>query len=148
MKLTDALLGEHGTFYVLFSQIEEIAAMEGPLAQIRGATMVLGAMVDSHAAIEEKLLFSALEPHLGTNDGPLAVMRAEHEKMACLLEQIEDTDDTDRVILWIEEALSAARSHFQREERVLFPMAQHLLGDEELTRLGRAWAEVRQVEIG
>jgi hemerythrin-like domain-containing protein len=46
------------------------------------------------------------------------------------------------------QALSAARSHFQREERVLFPMAQHLLGDEELTRLGRACSEVRQVEIG
>ncbi len=74
-------------------------------------------------------------------------MRAEHEEMARLLEQIEDADDADQVILWIEEALSAARSHFQKEERVLFPMAQHLLGDEALTRLGRAWAEARRVTI-
>ena len=148
MKLTDALLGEHGTFYVLFNQIEEIAAMDGPLAQIRGATTVLGAMVDSHATLEDELLFSALEPHLGTDDGPLAVMRTEHAEMARLLEQIEDADDAGQIILWIEEALSAARSHFQKEERVLFPMAQHLLGDETLTRLGRAWAEARGVTIG
>ncbi len=40
VKLTDALLGEHGVFYVLFNQIEEIAAIESPLAQIRGATTV------------------------------------------------------------------------------------------------------------
>ncbi len=147
VKLTDALLGEHGVFYVLFNQIEEIAAIESPLAQIRGATTVLGAMVDSHATLEDELLFSALEPHLGTGDGPLAVMRAEHEEMARLLEQIEDADDADQVILWIEEALSAARSHFQKEERVLFPMAQHLLGDEALTRLGKSWAKARRVTI-
>ncbi len=60
MKLTDALLGEHGTFYVLFNQIEKIAATEDPLARIRGATTVLGAMVDSHATLEDELLFSAL----------------------------------------------------------------------------------------
>jgi hemerythrin-like domain-containing protein len=143
VKLTDALLGEHGVFYVLFNQIEEIAAIESPLAQIRGATTVLGAMVDSHATLEDELLFSAIEPHLGTGDGPLAVMRAEHEEMARLLEQIKDADDADQV----EEALSAARSHFQKEERVLFPMAQHLLGDEALTRLGKSWAKARRVTI-
>jgi hemerythrin-like domain-containing protein len=147
VKLTDALLGEHGVFYVLFNHIEEIADIEGPLAQIRGATTVLEAMVDSHATLEDELLFSALVPHLGTDSGPLAVMRTEHEEMARLLEQIEDADDTDQIVLWIEEALSAARSHFQKEERVLFPMAQHLLGDEALTRLGRAWAEARRVTI-
>jgi iron-sulfur cluster repair protein YtfE (RIC family) len=148
VKLTDALLGEHGTFYVLFSQIEKIAAIQGPLAQIRGATTVLGAMVGSHASLEEELLFSAPEPHLGTGDGPLAVMRSEHEELARLLQQIEDAVDADQVILWIEEALSVARSHFQKEERVLFPMAQQLLGDETLTRLGRAWAEARRVTLG
>ena len=41
----------------------------------------------------------------------------------------------------------AARSHFQKEEQVLFPMARRLLGDEELTRLGSAWAEARRVTI-
>ncbi|MFQ5567320.1 MAG: hemerythrin domain-containing protein [Paracoccaceae bacterium] len=147
MKLTDALLGEHGAFYVLFDQIERIAAIEGPLAQIRGATTVLGAMVDSHATLEDELLFSALEPHLGTGDGPLAVMRAEHQEMARLLEQIEDAADADQIILWVEQALSAARGHFQKEEQILFPMAQGLLGDAALIRLGRAWAEARRVTI-
>jgi len=148
VKLTDALLGEHGIFYALFDQIEEIAAIEGATAQILGATTVLAAMVGSHAKLEEELLFSALEPHLGKGYGPLAVMRAEHEEMERLLGQIEDAADVEGAMLWVEEALSAARSHFQKEEQVLFPMAQRLLGDEALTRLGRAWAEARRVTIG
>ncbi len=60
---------------------------------------------------------------------------------------IEDAADVEGAMLWVEEALSAARSHFQKEEQVLFPMAQRLLGDEALTRLGRAWAEARRVTI-
>ncbi|MBC8339516.1 MAG: hypothetical protein H8E39_12585, partial [Alphaproteobacteria bacterium] len=60
MKLTDALLGEHGAFYILFDQIEEIANIDGAIAQIQGATTVLEAMVTSHAKLEEELLFSAL----------------------------------------------------------------------------------------
>ncbi len=147
MKLTDALIGEHGAFYTLFDEIEEIATRESAVPMILGTTAVLAAMVDSHATLEEELLFSALEPHLGKDSGPLAVMRAEHGEMQRLLEQIEDASDVDEAIHWVGEALSAARSHFQKEEQVLFPMARRLLGDEELTRLGSAWAEARRVTI-
>ena len=97
--------------------------------------------------MEDELLFAALEPHLGKHDGPLAIMRAEHEEMKRLLWQIEDAVESDEAIVLVEEALSAARRHFQKEEQVLFPMAQRLLGDEELTRLGSAWAEARRVTI-
>ena len=147
MKLTDALLGEHGAFYVLFDQIDEIAATQSAVAQLRGATTVLAAMLYSHATLEEQLLFSALEPHLGKDDGPLAVMYDEHKKMERMLGQMEEMPDVDQAILWITEALGAARSHFQKEEEVLFPMAQSVLGDETLSRLGRAWAEARGVTI-
>ncbi len=148
MKLTDALIGEHSAFYTLFDAIEEIATRESAMAIILGATAILEAMVDSHATLEDELLFTALEPHLGKHDGPLAIMRAEHEEMKRLLWQIEDAVDGDEAILLVEEALSAARNHFQKEEQVLCPMAQGLLGDETLTRLGRAWAEARRVTIG
>ncbi len=148
MKLTDALLGEHSAFYMLFDQVEEIVTIEGAMAQIRGAMTVLAAMVDSHATLEEELLFTALEPHPGMHEGPLAQMRAEHEEMERLLGQIEEAEDMTQAAAGVAEALSAARSHFQKEEQVLFPMAQRLLGDEVLTRLGNDWAEARNVTIG
>nr|MBC8337060.1 hemerythrin domain-containing protein [Alphaproteobacteria bacterium] len=77
----------------------------------------------------------------------LAVMYAEHEELVHLLERIEEAASTDEAIHWIGEALSAARSHFQKEEAILFPMAQSVLGDETLTRLGKAWADARRVTI-
>ena len=147
MKLTDALLGEHGAFYMLFEQVEEIATVGGAMAQVRGAITVLAAMVESHATLEEELLFSALEPHLGKDEGLLVQMRAEHEELERLLGQIEEAEDVAQAAAWVAEALRAARSHFMKEERVLFPMAEQLLGDETLTRLGNAWAEARGVAI-
>jgi hemerythrin-like domain-containing protein len=147
VKITDALLGEHSAFYMLFNQVEEIATIEGAMAQIRGATTVLAAMVESHATIEEELLFTALEPHLGREAGPIAQMYAEHEELERLLGQIEEAQDVAQATALVAEALSAARSHFRKEEQVLFPMAQNLLGDEALTRLGKAWAEARGVAI-
>jgi hemerythrin-like domain-containing protein len=147
MKLTDALLGEHGAFYVLFDLIEEIAATQSALAQLLGTTTILESMVYSHARLEEELLFSALEPHLGREDGVLAVMYDEHKEMERMLGYIEKIPDVDQAILWIPEALGAARNHFQKEEQVLFPMAQSVVGDETLSRLGRAWAETRGVTI-
>ena len=147
MKVTDALLGEHGAFHTLFQHIEEIATVEGTVPFILGATTVLGAMVDSHSTIEEEVLISALEPHLGKEDGQLDAMRAEHKEMLHLVMQIEDATETDQAVHLVEEALSAARDHFQKEEQILFPMAEDLLDDETLTRLGKAWAEARGVMI-
>ena len=148
MKLTDALLGEHSAFYMLFDQVEEIATIEGAMAQVRGAMTVLAAMVDSHAALEEELLFTALEPHRGKHEGRLVQRRAEHDEMERLLGQIEEAEDVNRATTWVAQALSAARSHFRKEELVLFPMAQRLLGDEVLIRLGNDWADARNVNIG
>lgn len=148
MKLTDALLGEHGAFYMFFDQIEKIAPIAETVAQIRGPMTVLAAMIESHATLEDELLFAALEPHLGTDVGPLAQMRAEHDELERLLGQIEETEDVNQATAWVEETLRTARSHFHKEERVLFPMAEHLLGEEALMRLGKAWADARGVTIG
>ncbi len=147
MQLTDALLGEHGAFYMLFNQVEDIATIEGAMAQIRAATTVLATMVDSHAKIEEDLLFTALSPYLGQDAGPLAVMTAEHREMEQLLGQIEDVDEVEQAVYWVADALSAARSHFRKEEEVLFPMARRILGADALTKLGTDWARTRKVCI-
>lgn len=148
LKLTDALLGEHGIFHALFDLVEEMAGRDEPVVQIRAATTVLAAMVDRHATLEEDLLFHALEPRLGRDAGPLAVMWAEHEEMAKRLTEIESADGLGRAVDLIETALNLARSHFQKEEQVLFPLAERLLDRDTLIDLGRAWAERRGVAVG
>ena len=147
MKLTDALLGEHAVFYILFDQVEELAGVEGSMAQIRAATTVLAAIVESHAGLEEELLFQALEPFLGRDAGPLAVMRAEHEEIARLLWRIEEADQEHEAIVAVEAALAHCREHFGKEEQVLFPMALELLDEDTLLRLGQSWAASRAVHL-
>jgi hemerythrin-like domain-containing protein len=144
VKLTDALLGEHGIFYSLFDQIEALAKSEGSAAQIQCTTMVLNVVLMQHANLEEELLFPALERVIGS-DGPLAVMRADHVEIEQLLEQIEDARNVEDGAFLVTEALSLARSHFQKEEQVLFGMALQLLDDETLNQLGDAWAKARGV---
>jgi iron-sulfur cluster repair protein YtfE (RIC family) len=146
VKLTDALLGEHGVFYAFFDRIEAVTAAAVTLAQIQGATSVLGAVVQSHAKLEEELLFPALETHMGPA-GPLAVMRAEHEGIEDAMRQIQEARELDEGAVLVGRALSIVRSHFQKEEEVLFSMARQMLDEETQIRLGKAWAEARRVTI-
>jgi hemerythrin-like domain-containing protein len=146
VKLTDALLGEHGVFYAFFDQVEAVTATATSVAQIREATVTLSAVVLSHANLEEELLFPALETHLGTT-GPLAVMRTEHDEIEHALRQIEKAQDLDDGADCVARALSILRDHFRKEEVVLFSIARQTLDEETHIRLGKAWAEARRVTI-
>jgi iron-sulfur cluster repair protein YtfE (RIC family) len=146
MKLTDALLGEHGVLYVLFDQIEAVTATATNVVQIQEATMALSAVVLSHSDLEEELLFPALETHMGAT-GPLAEMRTEHDEIDHALRQIEEAQDLDDGADWVARTLRILRGHFQKEEEVLFSIARQTLDDETQIRLGKAWAEARRVTI-
>jgi hemerythrin-like domain-containing protein len=147
VKLTDALLGEHGVFYALFDQIEAVAVAATSLAQFQEPMMVLNTAILSHANLEEELLFPALETYLGTT-GPLAVMRNEHEENEHALRQIDGAQNLGDGVDFVVAALSAVRDHFQKEEEVLFSLARQTFDDETQIRLGKAWAEARHVTIG
>ncbi len=146
VKLTDALLGEHGVFYALFDQIEAVTAAATSVAQIQGAMVAVNAVILSHADLEEELLFPALETHLGKT-GPLAVMRTEHDEIEHALRQIEEARNLDDGANCVARALNILRDHFQKEEEVLFSIARQMLDEETQIRLGKAWAEARRVLI-
>ena len=95
--------------------------------------------------LEEELLFVHLEPHLGTQGGPLAVMRAEHDEIKgglSQLPQLQNLDEAQNLLLHI---IAVAREHFAKEERILYQMAEQTLGEEKLTQLGSEWARQRNV---
>ncbi|MDP6110100.1 MAG: hypothetical protein QGF71_08520, partial [Rhodospirillales bacterium] len=60
MKLTDTLMGKHGTFRMLLDEIEEMASHAGGVTQIESAAAVFTAKVTKHAKLEEYLLLPAL----------------------------------------------------------------------------------------
>ncbi len=146
MKLTDALLGEHGAFNVLLNEIEKMASIAGDVAQIDSAIAVFATEIKAHAALEEELLFPALKPHLATNE-LITEMLAEHKEIRQGLERIENAVDISEAIDAVQQTISAIRNHFQKEEKVLYPFAEDVLDDETLIRLGKAWAVARSMTI-
>ncbi len=147
VKLIDALLGEHGAFNALFNTIGEMADAGGELAQIESAIAALATELESHARLEEELLFPALEPHL-TSHELITEMHAEHEAIRAGLDRIEDARDIREALDAVQQTLATARAHFRKEEEVFYPLATRTLDDEAQSRLGQAWAAARKVKTG
>lgn len=147
MLITDALLGEHGVFYLLIEHIgQALPAFDSPSAlQNRIASFAFA--LEAHARLEDELLFAALEPHLGAQGGPLAVMRMEHNQIADLLGRIESAASLEEGSAFVTQMIQVCRAHFQKEEQVLFRMARQFLGKEELSALGAKWEQRRILKI-
>ncbi len=147
MKLTDALLGEHGVFYAQFDYLEQSIpqAQDLPLVKSQGA--MLAAALAPHAHLENDLLFAALESHLDPQAGPLAVMRAEHNEIEGSLERLQGVADLSEAQKLLLHVIHTARTHFAKEEQILFHLAQDLLDATTLSRLGTKWAAARNVQI-
>ena len=147
MKITDALLGEHGAFYAQFDRLEAELPRAGGVAEVREQAALLSAALVSHAHLEDELLFERLGRVSAADPGLLAVMAEEHERIAGALTKAQSTADlaTGRSLLL--EAVAEAREHFAKEERAVFPLAESLLGAAVLEELGAAWAARRAVYV-
>ena len=146
MKITDALLGEHAMLYSLFAKAKQFTSEESSIAELKLLVSVLEDQLGSHAQAEEKLLFPALQPHLGEM-GPLAVMSAEHVEVENYFAEANSEEDPDRLKMLINDMIDLAINHFQKEEMVLFGMAKEFLSEDELETLGKDWAIDRKVVI-
>ncbi len=147
MQILEALLGEHGTFYAQLQHLEQVIPMATALTQIQNPVALLTAALATHARIEDELLFTALEPYLGVQVGPLAVMRMEHDQIDNILTRVAEVGDLAQARSLVLQVTQIARDHFAKEEQVLFPMAKRALDGNTLTQLGREWAEQRNVTV-
>lgn len=146
MKITEALLGEHGAFYAQLEHLERATPTAETLAQVQSQMALLSAALDTHARLEDQLLFTALDPYLGPM-GPLAVMRMEHDQIESLFGRISQASSLSEAQGLTLQLIHIAQDHFAKEERVLFPMATQILDQETLLELGVRWSEQRQVAI-
>ncbi len=147
MKITDAFLGEHGVFYAQFNHLEQAVPKTETLRQVQDQGALLAAALETHACMEDKLLFVHLEPHLGAQVGPVAMMRLEHndiERSLAQLPELKDLAEAQRLLLY---AVGVAREHFAKEEQILYPLSEQVLGAGVLTRLGAQWAQKRGVVV-
>lgn len=146
MKVTDAFLGEHAVFYGQFDQCQAVMPSADLDALKQRAALIASALVP-HAHLENDLLFAALDAR-SVPPAILAVMRQEHEAIDGGLARIQTMRDCDQARELLTEVIAAARAHFEKEERVLFPLAARALSNEEQLRLGAEWASARGVCTG
>ncbi len=143
MKITDALLGEHGVFYAQFKKMEgDLTAAS--LDHLRGQADLLAAALIRHAQMENEILFAALQPSLG-EVGPIGVMRREHEEIErnlIRLAEVEDLPEAQRLLL---QTIGLARDHFAKEEQILFRLAEQVLPPDALEEMAGRWARERGV---
>ena len=148
MFITDALLGEHAVFYLLLGHIEQVLPALDSLSALQHRFAAFAFALEAHAGLEDELLFTALEPHLGAPAGPLAVMRFEHNQIIDLFGKIESAADLNSARVFTRQLFPIVRGHFQKEEQVLFQMAARFLSEDELSALGGQWAKRRTPLIG
>jgi hemerythrin-like domain-containing protein len=144
MKITDVLLGEHAVFYAQFDYLERAIPAATSVTQVKSLGAMLAAALASHAQMEEELLFTTLEPHIGSM-GPLAVMRMEHDEIEKSLERLPTIQEVDQARELLLKVVTVAREHFPKEEQVLYPMAKKTLTAETLIDLGAQWAARRAI---
>ena len=102
--------------------------------------------VISHAQLEDTLLFPELAKH-GLEQGPLPVMRAEHTEIERLLAAALVAPTPALAADLVAGMVELTLEHFHKEEQVLFPMAEQLLGEPLLLELGARWAKEREVHV-
>lgn len=146
MKITDALLGEHGAFYAQFDRLESELPHATSAGEVREQAALLAAALISHAKMEDELLFPPMV-RAGGDPGLLAAMEEEHTRIAGLLSSAQGTRDLESARADLLEAVALAREHFSKEERLAFPLAESLLGEDAQIALGAAWADRRTVYV-
>ncbi|MBI4577267.1 MAG: hemerythrin domain-containing protein [Planctomycetes bacterium] len=132
------LSSEHRVVLANLERLE--AALERP--DLEGVSRALAFFQEglvAHRRKEEEVLFPALARHLGSEGGPVGCMLHEHRMEAALLESLRSAvvacrpggGDSRR---WIEAGMALVghlRDHIAKEDQVLFPMAEQLLGPGE-----------------
>ncbi|MHB1213554.1 MAG: hemerythrin domain-containing protein [Thiobacillus sp.] len=86
-----------------------------------------------HLAMEEDVLFPAFEARTGMRSGPTEVMRMEHAQMRGLLQEMAGAvaDANHGRYLGLSETLNMLmQQHNLKEENMLYPMADQVLGGE------------------
>lgn len=142
MGLTTVLSDEHKVVLGKLDEMEK--ALGGPdLPAIERVLSFMETDLGLHRRKEEEILFPALGRHIGLEGGPIAVMLQEHaiEKgyLIDLRAAVEEAKAGQETAERIREAargiLDLLRAHIEKEDKILFPMAEKTLSPEEQAAL-------------
>ena len=142
MKITEALLAEHLVFHNLFDHIEKVAPKLKTLAEIKALAALAETMLAGHSKTEDELFMGPLEPAF-EQIGQRETFHHEHELIdqnLVLVQKARQLKEGRHLLLT---TVLLCRSHFDKEERIVFPMAERILKSKTLLDLGQSWMNQR-----
>ncbi len=144
MKITDVLRAEHAVFHNLFDHIETTVPHLKTLAEVKHLAVLVEKLHEPHSKTEDDLFIEPLEPYFDQM-GQRETFHAEHEHIEAALTKVQKArtlKDAKKILL---NAIAASRKHFDKEERIVFPLAERILKAKTLSELGHEWLHRRQV---
>lgn len=164
MATTDVLKEEHAGIKTMLRILGEVcnrleAGEEVDTEHLEDIVDFLKVFVDKcHHAKEEDLLFPAMEEAgIPREGGPIGVMLAEHEEgRACIGRMVEAIRDLhqwggDGAVRFVANArryTALLLNHIDKEDNVLYPVAEARLSPERLAKLADGFEEVEETRIG
>ena len=144
MKITDVLRAEHAVFHNLFDHIEAVLPHTRTLTEVKSLTTIVEKLTGPHSRTEDELFIDPLE-HCFDQIGQKETFHQEHEMIEGMLAKASQARDLKSASKHLLDAVVASRKHFDKEERIVFPMAERILRAKTLSDLGETWLRRREV---
>ncbi|TDA68724.1 MAG: hypothetical protein D9V47_08250 [Clostridia bacterium] len=147
MGLLETLTQDHQEVLALLDRVAEgIRALEGgrDLAEAGGSleefVSTWDRAIDNHFRQEEEALFPVLGHVIGTHAGPIAVMLHEHTLLRQAVGRLREAlagggQDLQGLLEPAKTIVDVLTEHIYKEDRVLFPMAEENLSEEQLAEV-------------
>ena len=146
MKITDVLRAEHTVFHHLFDHVETTAPRLETLAEVKMLAMLVSQVLTPHSTTEDELFIKPLE-HCFEQIGQSETFHEEHEAMETTLANVGKAKSVREARRQLLSAIATGRKHFDKEERIVFPMAERVLKTKTLTDLGAEWSRRREATL-
>lgn len=146
MRITDILRAEHTVFHHLFDHIETTAPRLKTLAEVKSLATLAEHVMAPHSRTEDELFIEPLE-HCFEQIGQRETFHHEHELIEQTFGKVRATRDLKTARKLLLGAITASRKHFDKEERIVFPLAERVLKAKTLTELGTEWMKRREATL-
>lgn len=142
MKITEALFAEHLVFHNMFDHIESAIPRLKTLSEVKALGALMESLLKAHSDTEDDLFIGPLE-HCFEQIGQRDSFHYEHVEIDENLARVQDAKHLRQAQELLLAAVTYSRGHFDREERIVFPMAERVLKEKTLSDLGQTWMDQR-----
>ena len=146
MRITDILRAEHTVFHHLFDHIEATAPRLKTLGEVKSLAALVDKVMAPHAKTEDELFIEPLE-HCFEQIGQCDTFHDEHDLIEETLSRVGKARDLKTAKKLLVGAITASRKHFDKEERIVFPLAERVLKADTLKALANQWVCRREAAL-